>query len=489
MTGSPCPLLGRFQAVRDSCPGAPALAGPQGVITYYELAVRANEWRDRLLALSLPPRTAVAVLSNGSAALVPAFLGVRAAGAVPLLVDTLIPPDRRADMISVSRSAAVVDAAAGSVTRLDGADPVSLPPQAGYLAFSSGSQGPPKGIIGNAAGAAAFLDWEREMLGLGSTIRGALLTSPSFDVVLRDMLLPLLCGGVLCVPEAAVRTDPPSVVGWLARNAVNVVHLVPSLSTRWVAGAGTTRLDALRWSLFAGEPLYSRHVRQWKSVAPDTRVVNLYGPSETTLAKYWHIVEEPVPAGLQPVGRGLPGTRLRADPIGEAGPGEGEAVDGSFRITLETPDGSLGYLLASASDADRRALVRRDGTTTFVTQDRGRLHPGGLLIVEGRLDGLVKRNGVLVDLAHITAEALADAGVTQAYCFQVDPDAAGRILLAVEGSAAFSLPALTRRLRRALGPAMPNEIVHVDRMPVLPNGKIDRRSLRLMLERLGVAKK
>jgi D-alanine--poly(phosphoribitol) ligase subunit 1 len=483
VTALPCPLLARFQAVCDTDPGAPALAGPGGVVTYHELAERAIGWRDRLLALALPSRTAVAVLSNGSAALVPAFLGVRAAGAVPLLVDTLIPPSRRGKMISVSRSGAVVDTAAGSVTRLDSVDPVSLPPQAGYLAFSSGSQGTPKGIIGNAAGLAAFLDWERELLGLGSTIRGALLTSPSFDVVLRDLLLPLICGGVLCVPEAAVRTDPASVAGWLASSDVNVVHLVPSLSARWVADADAARLEGLRWSLFAGEPLYSRHVRRWKSIAPNTRVINLYGPSETTLAKYWHIVSEPVPDGLQPVGRGLPGTRLRADPIGRTfGTDPGEAGDGSFRITLETPDGSLGYLPAGASDADRRALVRQDGVTTFVTQDRGRLDPDGLLTVEGRLDSLVKRNGVLVDLAHITAVALADAGVTQAYCLQVDPDAAGRILLAVEGSATFSLSTLTRRLRRTLGPAMPNEVVHLDRMPVLPNGKIDRRSLRFVLE-------
>jgi hypothetical protein len=85
----------------------------------------------------------------------------------------------------LSRAAAVVDTGSGSATAIDGANPGNLPADAGYIAFSSGSQGPSKGIIGNVAGVAAFLDWERELLGPGATIRGALLTSPSFGVVLR----------------------------------------------------------------------------------------------------------------------------------------------------------------------------------------------------------------------------------------------------------------------------------------------------------------
>jgi non-ribosomal peptide synthetase component F len=470
MTYPACPLLERFHATLDRHPAAPAVAAADGIITYRELWEHAASLRDRLLGLALPANAPVAVQTNGSSALVPAFLSVRAAGLVPLLVDTLVPPSRRGEMIRLSRAAAVLDAATGTVTPVDSVDPGGLPPEAGYVAFSSGSQGPPKGIIGNAAGVAAFVDWERQLLGLGTTVRGALLTSPSFDVVLRDMLVPLLSGGVLCVPEAAVRTDPAAVLSWLERNDVNVVHLVPSLSNRWVAAAGSARLPALRWSLFAGEPLYARHVQRWRSLAPSTRVVNLYGPSETTLAKYWHVIEDPMRDGLQPVGCPLPGTRLGTDAL------DPEAA-GSFRIVLETPDGSLGYLPDGIDAADRAALTRRDGVTRFVTQDRGRLGPDGLLTVEGRLDGLVKRNGVMVDLAHITATALADPDVTQAYCLQVDPEGSGSIALVVEGTAGFLPARLAGRLRRTLGPAMPNEVVHLDPLPVLPNGKIDRRGV------------
>jgi D-alanine--poly(phosphoribitol) ligase subunit 1 len=471
----PCPLLERLWTALERSPQAVAISGLDSVLTYRELWEYAISWRDRLLALTPAPHSSVAVLSNGSSGLVPAFLGVRAAGLVPLLVDGMMPSTRRADMIRASRAAIILNPASRSATVNEICDPGILPAEAGYLAFSSGTQGPPKGIIGNAAGLAAFLDWEQELLGLGSTIRGALLTSPSFDVVLRDMLLPLLAGGVLCVPGPGVRTDPSSVIPWLRANDVNVVHLVPSLSTRWVAASESMSLPGLRWSLFAGEPLYARHVQLWRSTAPSTRVVNLYGPTETTLAKYWHVVEEPTPAGLQPVGRGLPGTRLVADP-GKLGPD-----NGSFRITLETPDGSLGYLPDGIDAAESQALTRRDGITRFVSQDRGRLGADGLLTVEGRLDGLVKRHGVMVDLADVTAQALANPGVEQACCLQIDLDAAGSIVLAIEVTAGFSMRHFTGNLRRTLGPAMPNDIVCFNPLPMLPNGKTDRQAVRYAL--------
>jgi len=472
-----CPLLARFGAVLDRHADSAAISGPGNVVTYRELWKGVLSWRDRLLALGPSPRSSVAILSDGSSALAPAFLAARTAGLVPLLIDTLIPPGRRREMIRASRAIAVLDTASGSATAIHGGEPGSFPAGAGYVVFSSGSQGPPKGIIGNAAGVAAFLDWEKDLLGLGAAIRGAMLTSPSFDVVLRDMLLSLLSGGVLCVPGAAVRTNPAAVIPWLRQNAVNVVHLVPSLSTRWVATAGSISLGGLRWSVFAGEPLYASHVERWRSIAPATRVVNLYGPSETTLAKYWHVIEEPVSPGLQPVGRGLPGARLGAGTCEPAG-----TNDGSFRIIIETPDGSLGYLPDGITEADSRALTRRDGLTRFVSQDRGRLGADGLLSVEGRLDSLVKRNGVMVDLTDITAHALADPGVAQAFCLQIDPEASGSVVLAIEGTTGFSMRSLTRGLRRTLGPAMPNEVVLFDPLPMLPNGKLDRQRVRHALD-------
>jgi acyl-coenzyme A synthetase/AMP-(fatty) acid ligase len=261
-------------------------------------------------------------------------------------------------------------------------------------------------------------------------------------------------------------------VPWLRAADVNVVHLVPSLSTRWVAAAPTAgSVPSLRWSLFAGEPLYGRHVGRWRSIAPASRVVNLYGPSETTLAKFWHTVAPDPGAGIVPVGRPLPGTT-----VGSGTTGGDPPVGEPFRIMIRTRDGSLGYLPNGNDRHD--SLTRQDGVTTFVTNDRGRLDGDGLLVVEGRLDSVAKRNGILVDLADVAARALDDASVAQAYCVQVDEDTSGDLILAIEGTQAFSLPDLSRHLRTTLGSAMPNEIMVFESLPVLPSGKIDRLGVR-----------
>jgi acyl-coenzyme A synthetase/AMP-(fatty) acid ligase len=475
-----CPVVARVGTAVRQGPGRPAIASATDTLSYGELWERVLAWRDVFTSLDCRPHTVVALVCPGSPSLVCAFLGARAAGKVPLLIDRLLPAERRQAMIRAARPVAVVDPSAGPSAQPAGPGPVGGPPlvlpeTAGYIAFSSGSQGEPKGIVGNANGLDRFLAWEAALLDHVATGRVSMLASPSFDVVLREMLLPLVTGGTLCVAGAGVRINPGAVVDWLDAQDVTVVHAVPSLSTRWVR-ATEGRLRRVRWTLFAGEPLYAGHVARWRGAAPNTRVVNLYGPSETTLAKFWHLVADPAPPGLQPVGRPMPGARLATGPVNTDDPA------GAFRIVIETPDGSMGYLPGSPAGAAAADLIRRDGLTTFVTQDRGVLDADGLLYVEGRLDGMVKRHGVMVDLARITSDALDDPDVKQACCVQVDVQACGDVVLTVEGTEALSMSRLTGHLRRRLGPAMPNLVMRLDSLPLLPNGKVDRRGVRTAVE-------
>jgi acyl-CoA synthetase (AMP-forming)/AMP-acid ligase II len=131
----------------------------------------------------------------------------------------------------------------------------------------------------------------------------------------------------------------------------------------------------------------------------------------------------------------------------------------------------LGYLPGTVSEPDGALLTRSAGVTHFVTQDRGRLDQQGRLLVEGRLDSLRKRRGVFVDVARMAEVAMSVAGVTSACAVQIDPDASGQVVLAVEGE--MSLPDLRGALRRHLGTEVPDDIVVVERLPLLPNGKLD----------------
>lgn len=468
-------LVARLRAVAAQRPDARAVVGAGGDLRYRELWDRVLDTAAELRGHEAPPGSVVALTAQDPAHLATAFMATRAAGLVPLVLDPLLPAERRDAMIAASRPALLVGVADRPTVRNCSATPLILPDEAGYVVFSSGSQGVPKGIIGQDCGLAHFVDWELDALSLGPGRRIAMVTSPSFDVVFREMLLALFSGGELHVAAPVVRTDAAALVPWLAEHAIEVVHLVPSLSARSLAGhaAQDGRLDWLRWTLFAGEPLYAAQVRAWREIAPNARVINLYGPSETTLAKFWYDVPFDLRPGLQPVGRPLPGTELHAEPL----PGASD----SFRILIETPYGSIGYL-PGAAEADRAGLTWRDGHTRFVTQDRGRLDEAGLLSVDGRLDSFVKRRGVFVDVARLEATARAVHGVRLACCVQVDLNARGDLVLAVEVDGELSVRDVRRALRRGFEPEAPDDVVVLDSLPLLPNGKVDRLSLRRQLD-------
>jgi acyl-coenzyme A synthetase/AMP-(fatty) acid ligase len=282
-----------------------------------------------------------------------------------------------------------------------------------------------------------------------------------------------------------VGARPERVVQWLGRHEIDVLHAVPGLALRWARQAGASELKDLGWTLFAGEPLYDIHIDAWRAVAPSARILNLYGPSETTLAKFWHPVVVPPAPGVQPVGRPLPGTTVRRLRLPDQG--GSTAVDGgpaqadqSFRVELATPFGSLGYLDGTASGGGGGRLRRANGVTTFVTEDLGWHNQQGELVIGGRLDALVKRRGRFVDCSHIERVARRFPAVHDACCLQDSTDGTGDVVLIVGGNS--EVPAgLRRDLVRQLGPDLPDRVLALAELPRLPNGKKDLQRLRRWL--------
>lgn len=466
-----CPVVDRVGRIAIRYPDRTAVVGASDRLDYRELWHRVDAWRQRCAALRLAPGTLVALLAGNGAGLPAAFLGARAAGLVPLLLDEALPQSQLAAVRAAARPAAVLRVDQMEAGPTGATDPRVLPVEAGYLVFSSGTQATPKGIVGQAGGLLAFIDWEIARLDLRPGTRVAMLTSPSFDVVYRDLLLPLCAGGELHIADRTVRFAPPAVLPWLAEHGIEVLHAVPSLSARWLDAAGPA-VDSLRYTLFAGEPLYGRHVQRWRRTAPRTRVVNLYGPTETTLARFHYEVPADCGSGLQPVGRPLPASEL--DLVPARGLGDVRVV------VITTPHGSLGYLPDTCTADDLSRLRREHGVTRFQTQDRGRLDAEGNLVVTGRLDSLVKRRGTFVDILRIEAVANELPEVRAACCVQLT--SSSEIVLAVAGPAPAAVAGLRRRLRAPLGADLPDRVVSLPSLPLLPGGKVDRRGVRDLLQ-------
>ena len=279
---------------------------------------------------------------------------------------------------------------------------------AAYIFFTSGSTGKPKGILGSHQGLSHFLTWQRSEFGIGPGDRVAQLTALSFDVVLRDIFLPLTSGGTLCLPGSTETADGSRLFPWLQREKITVLHAVPSLARHWLAQLETTsrvHLKDLRYVFFAGEPLTQDLIVQWRKLVSDScTVINLYGPTETTLAKCYYRVPDNLEPGIQPIGHPLP--QVQALILNESN--QQCAANERGEIVLRTPFRSLGYLGSHEQNGlgERRGFqpnpFREDpADQVYFTGDRGYYRTDGNLEIIGRLDDQIKIHGIRIEPAEI----------------------------------------------------------------------------------------
>jgi amino acid adenylation domain-containing protein len=408
--------------------------------------------------------------------------GVPGVPGVPAVARSAAPP---ADAAAAG-SAEILPALAGAVAPPE-SPPVLAPDDLCYIVQTSGSTGTPKSIAGRYRAIGQFIRWENDLLGLTPGTRVSQLTSPHFDAYLRDIFAPLTCGGTVCIPPAAeLRLDGAALARWIDASAIELIHCVPSLFHLLAAGDGgdlhPRLFPRLRWVLLAGEAPLQADLARWFAVfGRRVRFLNLYGPSETTMTKLFHeIAPEDLERRSIPVGRPIPGAAvLLADRRGRVcAPGTvGE-------IVLRTPHRSLGYLGEPGLTAE--VFVPnpwRDGhdpaDLVYRTGDLGRQLPDGAIELLGRRDQQLKIRGQRIEPGEIES-VLGEHPQVQAAAVVARPDSAGLPALCafVVTREEVAPQALRDWVARRLPPALvPDRFVSLPVLPLLGNGKIDRRAL------------
>lgn len=345
-----------------------------------------------------------------------------------------------------------------------------------YLYFTSGSTGTPKGIVGRQSSLLHFIDWESQYLLCDSSVRVSQLTLQTFDPFLRELLLPLYNGGTLCIPESRdLVYDTAKLYQWLVSERVTVMHSVPTLFEQLLTQVQHHSIATdLKAVLLAGEPLKPGLVKQFfqSGLNDSTSLHNLYGPTETTLAKFFYSVmpTDQWQAAI-PVGRPLPGTTLSLLPADfEDAASSGHTVG---EIVIHTPHGSAGYL---RNGSDYTAIETEEG---YATGDLGYVRNDGELVVVGRRDFQIKIAGQRVELGEIEHVIEQFAGVRSAV---VHPHyLRDQLHIAVYFTEA-QLTVDTAQLKAYLQQRLPDAWVPVFylrlvSLPLTPNGKVDRKSL------------
>lgn len=351
-----------------------------------------------------------------------------------------------------------------------------------YIYYTSGSTGEPKGVYGRECSLEHFINWEIEEFQINEMSVISQLTSCTFDPFLRDVFTALLSGARLEIPEKKdILWHPKELADWMTKKQITVAHMVPSvLKLITPVVDDKSYFHALCYILLAGEMLHGNDIRQfYKLFGERIQLVNLYGPTETTLAKfYYRIPKQDVQKAIIPVGRPLPQTEaLILDEDGK------RCVPGQIgEVYIRTPFISSGYY--KNPNLTRQVFMRNPFSENphdiiYKTGDMGRFLDHGIVELVGRKDNQVKLNGIRCELGEIENCMLQDEAI-QNVAVVIGSFHHGGMYLCLYFTADRRLEPkeIRKRLAKELQEHMvPQFIIQLDKMPYLHNGKINRSVL------------
>ncbi|OBK81100.1 non-ribosomal peptide synthetase [Mycobacterium sp. 1164985.4] len=471
-----------FAAWEAQTPDAVALVFGERSWTYRELELAANRLAQLLAGAGAGPGQCVAVLFNRSAEAVVAILAVLKTGAAYLPIDPSLPEARIGFIISDAAPLAVVTTA-GLADRLDGhavtvidvddpavndqpgtAPRLPRPDDLAYVIYTSGTTGTPKGVAVTHRNVTQLL--ASSAAALPAVGVWAQCHTLAFDVSVWEIFGALLRGGRLVVVPEEVTRSPENFQEVLATEHVSVLTETPSA----VSVLSPEKLDSMAL-VVVGEACSTEVVDRW---APRRRMVNAYGPTETTMCV---AISAPLSPGAHAV------------PIGS--PVAGAALFVLDNWLRPVPEGVVGELYV-AGEGVATGYVRRLGLTAsrfvacpfgapgarmYRTGDLVSWRADGQLDYLGRADEQVKIRGYRIELGEVQASLAAIEGVEQAAVIaRKDRPGDKRLIGYVTGSveSAELRATLAERLPAYM---VPTAVVVLDALPLTVNGKLDTRAL------------
>jgi amino acid adenylation domain-containing protein len=486
------------QVQRD--PNALAVVSGTESLRYGELNRRANQLAHHLRTLGVGPDQPVALCLERGPEMIVGVLGILKAGGAYVPLDPAYPLERLAWMLAdaaprvlltQARLRIVLPVTAANVVEIDADWPVILQqPDANpvlklthanlaYIIYTSGSTGQPKGVMVEHGQVANYIYSALEAYELTAGDRFLLFASISFDVAVEGIFGPLCAGATLVLRDEAALAGLPGLARVCAAQGITVLglptawwhRLMGELDSGWGAWPSGVRL-----TIMGGEAASRQAYAVWKArLAAETRLINVYGPTEVTVAATRYSAEG---AGADLlIGRPVANVqvyildaRRQPVPVGVAG----EIYVGGAGV-------ARGYLNRPELTAERFVPDPFFFGRMYKTGDLGCWRADGNIEYLGRNDFQVKVRGFRIELGEIEARLLAYPAVREAVVLvrEDSPDEQTRRLVAYLTSDKPLRPEALRHHLRATLPdyMLPSAFVTLAALPLTPNGKVDRRAL------------
>ena len=475
-------------------PHAPALTMGTEQISYRELNARSNRLAHFLREQGVGQGSMVGVYLDRSFDSVVSLLAMLKCGGTYLPLDPKFPKDRLEFMAadseislllahsnrqeSLPRTTARVIlldqeneliAKASSANLALSRDPLD----AAYVIYTSGSTGKPKGVMIPRRALVNFLLSMAETPGMDASDTLLSITPTSFDISILELLLPLVRGAQIVMATAEQAADGLELQKLLRQHEISVMQATPAtwrmlLESDW-EGKADLRIYC------GGEAMTTDLARQ---LLPRCRELwNMYGPTETTI---WSSLERIVSADHISLGSPIANTQFHVfdenrNPVSIGMPGE---------LWIGGAGLALGYLKRPELTAEKFVInptIDRESPDArlYRTGDEVRYRADGSLEFLGRLDHQIKLNGFRIELGEIECALTNIEGIVQAVVvLREDRPDDKRLVAYYTGREGLSSTDLFQSLKTTLPDYMvPSVFVHMDKFPLTPNAKLDRKAL------------
>ncbi|MCM3064048.1 non-ribosomal peptide synthetase [Bacillus altitudinis] len=480
-------------------PNAVALSAGDHTMTYAELNEQANRLARHLQKNGVEHQTVTAILAERTPELIVSLLAVLKAGATYVPIDPDYPESRIQYMLKDSGATHLLTHSSFiSQTRslaFDGTylfaddqeillmSSENLPLEAGlddtaYIMYTSGTTGQPKGIMTTHSNIARVVK-NTNYLTILETDTLLSLSNSVFDGFTFDVYGALLNGAKLVLPQKETILDMGKLTELIKGEHISVMF-VPTALFHLLVDEGTDWMRDVRKVLFGGERASVQHVRKAFDVMGKGRLLNVYGPTESTVFATYYPIDEAIPleAHSIPIGKPLNQTgayilseHRQLQPIGMVG-----------ELCLSGKGLAKGYL--NRPDLTKQVFIPHpfaSGERLYRTGDLAYFREDGLIEYAGRVDDQVKIRGHRIELTEIEANLLMHPGVKQAVLL-ADHDETNhtRLLAYITCDDAWKgkLDDIKSRLKERLPAYMlPHELIELENLQLTPNGKVDKRQL------------